>query len=474
MHKIRIRNALLALVCICATAFSCKSSNDRENKLNKMLEVNSPSEIYPSIGKKSFFGDPKTQFNFGETALSPSNAFWLALMSTIAYGENRDIDEYLRKIMGNKIKKFHFFDPRELEGKGAESFFLHTEGGWIVSFRGSWGGKDWITNFKRMTLKTRGINQDGEFDDLRIHSGFYDMGSAVFEHFIQEYLSASKSIDYKYGSDESFKAVDMLLRGMALESDVYADSRPDDVYLPFIQKAKSLGLLKSETPDIAILNALSIWSEELAAVGRARNGQPQVMNGTDGYKAIEDKSQSRKRSAAQKIERYFVFRKYEPIWLTGHSCGGASATILAHRLSRLGIPFAGLVTFGAPKVGNAVFVAEMNETYKLQSSDRLNARFHYNQDLIPLVPKLEGIWKHTTDSWFVSSTDLLHIPATESSRELLKSKWPENRNGKSVKFYESENQLPDQTGIFNTDLLLKNHNMSKYYFNWLDQYTSGT
>lgn len=44
------------------------------------------------------------------------------------------------------------------------------------------------------------------------------------------------------------------------------------------------------------------------------------------------------------------------IWLTGHSLGGANATIIAARLQwEDGIPVQGLHTFGSPRVGNQDF-----------------------------------------------------------------------------------------------------------------------
>ena len=40
-----------------------------------------------------------------------------------------------------------------------------------------------------------------------------------------------------------------------------------------------------------------------------------------------------------------------PVWVTGHSLGGAAATILAYRLADSGCPIAGVATFGSPRPG---------------------------------------------------------------------------------------------------------------------------
>jgi hypothetical protein len=43
----------------------------------------------------------------------------------------------------------------------------------------------------------------------------------------------------------------------------------------------------------------------------------------------------------------------KPLWLSGHSSGGAIAILLAHLLTIKKIPIAGIYTFGTPKVGDA-------------------------------------------------------------------------------------------------------------------------
>jgi hypothetical protein len=69
------------------------------------------------------------------------------------------------------------------------------------------------------------------------------------------------------------------------------------------------------------------------------------------------------------------------IWLTGHSLGGALASVGAVYLMSLDIPIAGLYTFGAPRIGNRSHRNYMNQklTYKCW-------RFANNHDLVPDVP----------------------------------------------------------------------------------------
>jgi hypothetical protein len=73
----------------------------------------------------------------------------------------------------------------------------------------------------------------------------------------------------------------------------------------------------------------------------------------------------------------------QSIWFTGHSLGGALATLAAAHCVEIKMPFQGIYTYGCPRVGDADFV------------DRLPRQSHYRfvhrDDWIPTVPpKLLG------------------------------------------------------------------------------------
>lgn len=46
-----------------------------------------------------------------------------------------------------------------------------------------------------------------------------------------------------------------------------------------------------------------------------------------------------------------------PVWVTGHSLGGALAQLAATRLADTGVPVAAVYSFGTPRVGDSVFAA---------------------------------------------------------------------------------------------------------------------
>jgi hypothetical protein len=81
-----------------------------------------------------------------------------------------------------------------------------------------------------------------------------------------------------------------------------------------------------------------------------------------------------------------------PLWLTGHSLGGALATLVAAMMVRDGIPLTGLVTFGCPRVG-----------YGLE--ERLKAvpfqqRWVHGTDCVPSHPWTVWGYRHARwESW---------------------------------------------------------------------------
>jgi hypothetical protein len=69
----------------------------------------------------------------------------------------------------------------------------------------------------------------------------------------------------------------------------------------------------------------------------------------------------------------------KPLWLTGHSSGGSIAILVAQELAERQIEIDGIYTFGAPKVGDALYA----RLYTLR--DKLHA-FAALGDVVPLLP----------------------------------------------------------------------------------------
>lgn len=72
----------------------------------------------------------------------------------------------------------------------------------------------------------------------------------------------------------------------------------------------------------------------------------------------------------------------QSIWITGHSLGGALATLAAARLQlEEKIPVSGLYTFGQPRIGDNDFAKVFNKKLKKRSF-----RFVNNNDVVTRVP----------------------------------------------------------------------------------------
>jgi hypothetical protein len=72
-----------------------------------------------------------------------------------------------------------------------------------------------------------------------------------------------------------------------------------------------------------------------------------------------------------------------PIWITGHSLGGALALLAAWRCKRIFVPVHQIYTFGAPMVGNA----ETAEAIDRELPDRI-FRYVNDHDPVPKLPTL--------------------------------------------------------------------------------------
>jgi hypothetical protein len=76
-----------------------------------------------------------------------------------------------------------------------------------------------------------------------------------------------------------------------------------------------------------------------------------------------------------------IDRQERPLWLTGHSLGGALALLAAWRFLRQGINICAVYTFGAPMVGNAAAVGAFDK----ELADKV-FRFVHEPDLVPRLP----------------------------------------------------------------------------------------
>ena len=106
----------------------------------------------------------------------------------------------------------------------------------------------------------------------------------------------------------------------------------------------------------------------------------------------------------------------KPIYVTGHSLGGALASLIAFVLAREGFPIAGVYTYASPRVGNHAW----QTAYQAALGDK-TFRVVASGDLVPLLPGLLAGYRHVgqevylTDQILLNPSRLIEI-AADSAR----------------------------------------------------------
>ena len=109
---------------------------------------------------------------------------------------------------------------------------------------------------------------------------------------------------------------------------------------------------------------------------------------------------------AQRLDLYqFINTRWtswqKPVWITGHSLGGALATVAAWRLLKMGVNVKGLYTFGSPRAGNHAFVHDLrvrafDRGMKIPKGEGNLARFVHHMDIVARIPPIMG-WTSVID-----------------------------------------------------------------------------
>ena len=192
------------------------------------------------------------------------------------------------------------------------------------------------------------------------------------------------------------------------------------------QAAKAEGLNKTEFYDIDGAQTYIFYNDKDLIIS-CRGTQPGEMNdimadlevfksdsvtGTkihQGFKEEVDKIYGL-------VEARVKLHEDRKIWVTGHSLGGAMATILAQRLE-----FAGghdvdtLYTYGSPRAGGPKFRAWCDKHLNHQ-------RFVNNNDVVPCVPTFFR-WRHTGKCHYIKSTGEITNLGRWSSERIRDKGW---------------------------------------------------
>ena len=134
----------------------------------------------------------------------------------------------------------------------------------------------------------------------------------------------------------------------------------------------------------------------------------------------------------------------QPIWFTGHSLGGALATIACATLLNdveHDYEIGGVYTFGQPRVGNAAFARAFDKAIKQRFFRLVN-----NNDMVTRMPRIN--YKHVGQLLYFDSNGTIH-------RDMVLS-W---LNPKAIKYRVQG--YADDFGDFGPDAV-KDHRMGTY------------
>ena len=202
----------------------------------------------------------------------------------------------------------------------------------------------------------------------------------------------------------------------------YAYLNPDEA----AASAKNEGFFKTEFIDIDGAQAYVFYNKSDLIIS-CRGTQPSEMNDImadlEVFKADSVTGNKIHQGFKEEVDKIYdlVEERVErlvghKIWCTGHSLGGAMATILAQRLE-----FAGghdvdtLYTYGSPRAGGPKFRAWCDKHLNHQ-------RFVNNNDVVPCVPSFFR-WRHTGKCHYIKSTGEVTNLGRWSSERIRDKGW---------------------------------------------------
>lgn len=98
-----------------------------------------------------------------------------------------------------------------------------------------------------------------------------------------------------------------------------------------------------------------------------------------------------------------IGNKKRPLFMTGHSLGGAMATVAAARLIHQDLPFTSVYTFGQPRT----MTRDASRIFNMECKARF-FRFHNNNDLVTRVPARLMGYSHVGTYLYISEERQLH------------------------------------------------------------------
>ena len=118
-------------------------------------------------------------------------------------------------------------------------------------------------------------------------------------------------------------------------------------------------------------------------------------------------------------------RASKPLFITGHSLGGAMAVLAARAIVRNGWQVAGVYTFGGPRIGNAAFARSYDMLLGRQTF-----RIIDEEDIVGRLPSWVFGWRHVGQEIFLPSIGHDYLVNPSIVHKLISDVWGTVRHWK--------------------------------------------
>ncbi len=453
-------------------AVGCKTlQSDSEVKTDvrgvKQIQAGEP----PCYGDRKFTATDHRGFDFNATNSHLGNAYWLSLAAASVYGTGQLNKELFTDLGQNTLKSFQFYGEAP-DDKGAKGYLAEFDQGVIIAYRGTNEARDLLTNIDRARFRGKAYNRDGKLEDLQIHRGFWRAAETTWDPIVKTILNNAPLSTLDVTSAEAFLQANRVFRSIMQEADIES-YQPNDLYKAEIKNLQDRGIIKADANLSELLGVLNIWAEEakLASTAYAASA---LSGDSKSYTDVVASGMARKKRNFPRVHPFFNYRSYKPIWITGHSLGGALSTVLAYRLMKYGIPVQGLVTFGSPRNGNDVYEYFFESSW-IEEGRILNLmRFQNDNDGVTRIPHING-WRHVGDPWFISQDKKLLVPMPPAEQKIaLETQMKQYPAAKDMTYYPGE-LPPGYKGIWTFDLLefVGDHAMGSQYITHIENFVFG-
>lgn len=148
--------------------------------------------------------------------------------------------------------------------------------------------------------------------------------------------------------------------------------------------------------------SITNWIQDLTFVSKP---VPDWCDGCTFHTGFYDTYLSVRKDVIALLYKYLAKYPKAKLFVTGHSLGGAQATLCAYDIQKFRLAnVTGVVTFGAPRVGNPTFV----KNWDVIMNEVNNYRITHFQDPVPHLPLLLMGFQHSTREVYYGALNILY------------------------------------------------------------------